>query len=643
MRVHRLTAVNFRALANASVEFSPVTILLGENNSGKSTFLAALDLFFSSAPRVSEKDFNAQAPNDPIKITIEFSDLTPAERELFQSNLINGDLVISRHFYPLGARESGTFTVDAMVNPEFDAIRAEESKTNKRSLYNEIREKFELPKVGSADEIDDHIEKWESDNPEALIRKSVGTFRGFKNVAVGQLKRNTDFVFVPAVKDASIDIGQAKDSPVKQLIDLHARQTIQNNPEYQAFMQETSERLKAYTSPDEVPALVDLNDKLSAILEKYYKDSQIAASWKPVEEIPAPVPKSEVTITNHGVTTPIEGVGHGLQRAIVLTVLQYMAESRSAAEAVEVFSESQSDIIIGVEEPELYQHPTKQRLFRRVLSELCATFNEETGIRIQVIYTTHSALMVSFPEFSTLRMVRRDFGTDDRRVTVTMSTMNACAKALAQSVGMDEQNAFSDAALISRLHVFGSELAEGFFGRAVVLTEGASDKAVLEATYKQLGRDPVSEGIVITSAGSKNQLERPAVIFKNLGIPIFLVFDNDEKYKSKAEEIERKKLNRQLQRICRVEENSIHDWPDKIDKHFSAWKGRLEQYLAECAGVESFEAAVVQAAAGFGVSRSDAFKSPAVASATVTILHANGVDFPKLKAIVAAIDDLIAQ
>ncbi|MGE3141856.1 MAG: AAA family ATPase [Hyphomonadaceae bacterium] len=49
MKIARLTVENYRAIKFASVSFLDVTILLGENNCGKSTFLSALELFFSIA------------------------------------------------------------------------------------------------------------------------------------------------------------------------------------------------------------------------------------------------------------------------------------------------------------------------------------------------------------------------------------------------------------------------------------------------------------------------------------------------------------------------------------------------------------------------------------------------------------------
>ncbi|MBS4006287.1 MAG: AAA family ATPase, partial [Afipia sp.] len=39
MRIKSIDVSNFRALRNATLNFSPTTALIGENNSGKSAFL----------------------------------------------------------------------------------------------------------------------------------------------------------------------------------------------------------------------------------------------------------------------------------------------------------------------------------------------------------------------------------------------------------------------------------------------------------------------------------------------------------------------------------------------------------------------------------------------------------------------------
>jgi len=194
MRISKVEIANFRAIEQATVELEPLTSVIGANNTGKSAFLKAIDLFFSSAPKVEDDDFHNGNLNGPIDITISFKDLTPDEQSLFETNLIDGRLTVTRRLMRGNPKESGSFFVEAMVNPEFSKCRNEEGKKARAELYKELQTKFEgLDKVRSADEIDEKLEAWETLNPEALSPQRVGSFRGWKNVAVGQLKKRQTF------------------------------------------------------------------------------------------------------------------------------------------------------------------------------------------------------------------------------------------------------------------------------------------------------------------------------------------------------------------------------------------------------------------------------------------------------------------
>src|SRR6266508_3436309 len=162
MRVARVEVSNFRAIAQASIDLEPLTSLIGANNSGKSAFLKALDLFFDNAPKVDEDDFHNKNVGSPIDITATFVDLTTEEAALFQSNLIEGKLTVTRQLRHGPTRESGNFSVEAMVNPDFMACRNEQGKSDRRELYRALQQSYDLPNVRNADEIDEKLETWEA-------------------------------------------------------------------------------------------------------------------------------------------------------------------------------------------------------------------------------------------------------------------------------------------------------------------------------------------------------------------------------------------------------------------------------------------------------------------------------------------------
>lgn len=635
MRIQELHVSNYRALRDSSLKLGGTTALIGENNSGKSAFLQALDLFFSSSPKVRERDFSDGNTNDPIEITIQFSDFTPSDTTEFGSHFIDGRLVVTRRFLSDGSKDSGKFFVSAKVNPKFSPCRNEENKTQKRTLYKQLQAEFGLPNVSNADEIEQHLLDWETSHQGSLETEKLSGFKGWTNVAVGKLRQKTDFIFIRAVEDAEA-IQQDKNSPVRTLINTIARQTIENSSAYKEFVDAANAKITELTDPSNVPVLNDISHRLTGVLANYYKDSAIHATWDPITQIQPSFPTANIEIVDNKFTTTVDSVGHGLQRAVILTVLQFMAEYRAAAseDSPDGFTEAQSDIVLAIEEPEIYQHPTKQRLFAKLLKRLAASFNEKTGIRIQVIYVTHSPLMISLSECEVIRMVRRI----PNNVAVGEIDLAECARRSALASGRTANEAWSGAQYGAKLHTFRSETAEGFFGRCVVLVEGVGDKAILEASYKLKDRDPHAEGIVILDVTGKNNLDKPIVVFSALNIPCFWIFDNDRADgRAKSGSI---KANRILQVLGGIEDKKCEDWPQGVFERFAAWNYNLEEYVKNTAGDAKFQNVRDSVSSSFDIDADTCLKFPAASTAVLLQLKAAGFDFPELDEILLAIDHL---
>ena len=645
MRIRKVEVYNFRALRNSSLNFSSTTALLGENNSGKSAFLLAIDLFFSSSPKVDKKDFSDENVSEPIDITIHFGDFTPYDHEEFQSNLLDDELVITRRFSLQDVAENGRYFVSARVNPDFSKCRAEEGKAKKRDLYAELRkqlgEPVELPKEKNADEIEGFLLAWEEKNKGALKVQKVAAFKGWTNVAAGKLKQKTSYVLIRAVQDAATDIQQSKSSQVRNLIDTIAKQTIENDKKFKNIMEVANKEISEITDPKNVPILADISKGLTTILDDYYKNSEIIATWQPIQSLQPSFPSAYIEVKNNDFVAGLDGVGHGLQRAVILTVLRYMADHRALEESAgKKFSEPQSDLILAIEEPEIYQHPTKQRLFRKLLHRLAEGFNAETGIRVQTIFVTHSPLFVSVSDCEGVRIVRGVNEGGMKNVNVSEISLDSCAKRCADVAGKGPEEAWSGAMFGAKLHTFGTELAEGFFGRCTVLVEGVGDQAVLQAWYEVNGRDPHAEGIVIGEVGGKNNLDRPIVIFEELRIPCYWIFDNDESDNKKGK-TQSAASNRRLQLLGGVSKDGCVDWPVGRFSRFTSWDSNLEKYVRDKVGDVAFQNAAAECAAHFAIDVDTCLKFPASAERMLLQLRGGGASFAELDEIIAAVDDLV--
>ena len=174
-------------------------------------------------------DYYGRDNTEPIEIELTYDDLTDAEAETFESRVREGRLTVTRVFD--GGASSGRYHGVVPQDPDFRTIREAPNFTAKRNTYNALRtaggDYVALPTVQSAAALDDALGAWEQAHPGQLVlMRDDGQFFGFQNAGRGALQRHTSFVFIPAVREASIDATDAKSSAIQRLLQLVVRSAI---------------------------------------------------------------------------------------------------------------------------------------------------------------------------------------------------------------------------------------------------------------------------------------------------------------------------------------------------------------------------------------------------------------------------------
>ncbi|MGJ3233256.1 MAG: AAA family ATPase [Oceanicaulis sp.] len=612
MRIEAVEVQNFRGLNDQKVRFDPHTVIVGENNTAKSALLKAIDLFFENAPKVYEHDFHSQNHEQDIEIKITFRDLTPGEADTFQSNMTDDKLVVTRVLQFGNPKSSGRFFVDRMTNPKFEEVRAVGNATEKRNAYKSIQAEYGLPNVGSAAGVDDALDQWEAENPDKLEVDRAG-FRGFTSVAADLIKQKTSYVFVPALLDVSDELSQSSKSPLRELLNAISKQIFENNKEIANLREDINERYAKIADPQNFTAFENLSSALSGLLSRYYSDAGLNATWTLPEQISIPVPQAHLLVKEADEVRPASYVGHGLQRAVIITLLEYLAqrsEGKAEEELQTDFGEAQSDIIIAIEEPEAFQHPTKQRLFSEILRGLSDNFSRETGIRVQVMLVSHNPLFIDVRNFNEVRHFSKD---EHRAVTIRQSTIERCAEIAAAAFEYDTVDVGKYGL---GLHVLTPEIAEGFFARKVVLVEGVGDKAIILGAFHALGENPLADGIYVVPTDGKTKIDKPLVIFGELGISVYVVLDNDQSDKNKSDANVR--YNRAIQVLVGCD--GIEDYPVGITERLASFDGNLEAWLASIYG-DAFEQAKGEIAKRFDLDPGECCKSPLAAGSLIKLLQ----------------------
>ena len=220
--------------------------------------------------------------------------------------------------------------------------------------------------------------------------------------------------------------------------------------------------------------------------------------------------------------------GHGLQRAFILTMLQHLALAQTPANAAPTGAIPPSperklpDLVLAVEEPELYQHPNRQRHFARILLQLSSGKTPGVADNTQVIYSTHSPLFVGIDRMDQIRLLRKTTVAGRPKITkVVSTTTNEIAEILWRADG-EPREMYTGETLLPRLQsIMTPWMSEGFFSRVAVLVEGEDDRAAVLGMASAMGHDLESSGFSVIPCGGKASMDRPIAIFRTLGVTIY--------------------------------------------------------------------------------------------------------------------------
>ena len=661
MLLKRAHIQNFRSICNAEVFFGKQTAILGGNGVGKSSILKALERFYSSSTQVDIDDFFGRDARESIKIALTFIEFSAEERARFGSRIHADEMTVMRVFEAKG-RSSGQYFGLTKRHEAFADIRAAESAADKKARYKSLcagnQDLYRaLPNLTKAGDIDEALEQWESRNIQhCQLMLDDGRFFGFTNVANGALQKSTSFVFVPAVRDASIDAVDGRgNSPIAKLMELVVRSAVQKREDIQNWQTRITAEYRKLTDPENLQELRELSGALTKTLRSLYAESAVNLTWRPARDFEVPLPTADVALEDGGFQSPVDRQGHGLQRAFIITLLQHLALAINKSQASDENEQSSAvlsnvhgvpeepvplpGLILAIEEPELYQHPSKQRHFASVLTKLTSGALPGVAVSTQIAFASHSPYFISVDRFDEVRIARRHLlqGMDCKQCRVTEAKLEEVVRRL-ESAFLEPEGSRNAAALRTRLHIFTADLAEGFFADLVVLVEGVSDRAAIQAEAIASGIDLEAMGIAVLVVEGKENMPNPAAIFKSLAIPVYLLWDCDFRVGT-PEAI----YNSVLQRITQESPRTAPTFGARnhTGETFSCFESNLESILRTELTPEVYLRHMNNAAAELGLAgRDHPQKAPAVMSEIIARSAAEGVRTPTLSAVVQAFSNL---
>ena len=542
---------NFRSFKEETIVLDSYTALVGPNGSGKSTVLQALNVFFRNTSatsvdllKLSDEDFHLKNTENPIEIRLKFEKLSPEAQKDFKAYFRNDMLIISaiaKWDSQANCAEVKQYGERFVIGDFAPYFRADENKAGAaklKEIYSELREQYDdLPAATTMKAMKEALRSYEEEHQDQcnLIR-SEDQFYGWSKGG-GRLQKYLQWIYVPAVKDTATEQEEGRTTALGQLLERTVRSKVNFQEPIDQLRKDVENKYERIIR-DEQDVLKDLSESLTKRVRNWsHSGTQIKLNWhyNPAKSFSVHEPLARLAVGEHNFLGEIARLGHGLQRTVFVSLLQELATGEE---------KNSPKLLLGFEEPELYQHPPQAKHMANLLEELSKKNS-------QTLLSTHSPYFVSGKGFENIRMIRKS--NSEQISTVSQITHQDISNKLARALGDAPRSPTSTMAVIEQ--IMQPSQNELFFASTVVLVEGIEDVAYISTHLNLTGRwsEFRRYGCHFVIANGKQSLSRPLAIADGLGIPVFVVFDSDAEKSSKESKKSHRRDNKCILSLCGVQ------------------------------------------------------------------------------------------
>jgi putative ATP-dependent endonuclease of OLD family len=238
MRLESVHIKNFRSIKEAHVKISDYTCFVGPNGAGKSNVLIALCVLFRYSTDATtnllvldKEDFHHKNTDEPIEITATFTDLNEEAQKKLAHYYRQGKLVVSaiaewdKETNSAPVVQYGKREVMKKFKPFFEAFENDAKVDELRARYSSCKEAVPtLPIATSKPAMLAALREYEEAHPEeCTLENSQDEFYGGAGKAQNLLGQFIQWVYVPAVKDATAEQLEAKKTALGLILERTVR------------------------------------------------------------------------------------------------------------------------------------------------------------------------------------------------------------------------------------------------------------------------------------------------------------------------------------------------------------------------------------------------------------------------------------
>jgi putative ATP-dependent endonuclease of OLD family len=523
MRLHRLKIEGYKRLEKVEIFFGEATFLIGQNNTGKSSILNAIELLLSAKKQLTSGEYYSIIDEEtgetkPKATTIvmegEFRNLPVEAKQWrgFKGRVFDyeddedetGLSVIYRKTYNLGKDVIIEFKSKVRtVHADFENCKTGRDYIDKGIDEKIIIEQFpELDKnVGKSQ---DALAKLESLDEIWELSEEETWFQNPGGIPGNVLKMLPRFLLIPV--DTSMSEIQGSGSGVlgKTMNELFqtVREGSENFKQAQEFLDKLSKELDPADDKSEFgKMMIELNEILTSV----FPDSQLHAETDLSDPNKALKPTFSVEMSSN-IRTSVENQGTGMVRAAVFGMLRFRQKWLSRKE-----DEHNRSLIICFEEPEIYLHPSAANQMRNAIYELSESNS-------QIISSTHSPYIIDMSR--NLRQVLNRLRNSEGSIDSVSFSVTDCFKKLQG----DDRN------YVKMILKIDDYIARAFFTNHVIIVEGDTEDILIRETLSRLPKEEfirLISNFEIIKARGKGSIIGLVKYLTSMAIEPIVVHDRD--------------------------------------------------------------------------------------------------------------------
>lgn len=460
---HKLVKIeikNFRSIIDQSFVLNDFTPLIGYNNAGKTNIIKAIKWLLRKSVLSNDCFNNIEHPIEVIGriegISDELLALMPQnQRVALAPFIINEALEIKR----IQNRPGDTVASIKLLVKNFQAENADDEwRPNPNGIDQAFSHLFPEPiHIGAMENAEEDVSKYKASS------------------TIGKLLAE---IITPIEERHGAMVREALNS-FHSLLDSEGQSRAQE--------------------------LTEFDEAMNSRIDDFFPDVKVKLHI-PTPDLKEIFNKGTLKVYEGDETTgrDVSSFGHGAQRSIQMALIRHLAEIRRGSNT------STTRTLLLIDEPELYLHPQGIEIIKDALKELSTE-------GYQIIFSTHSALMLTHEDVGNAVLVRKN-----------TTTGTYCRPTLQTAIERAEIEASSQLQMLFTL----SHASNILFSEKVILIEGRTEERILPHIIKiLLGKTLGYLKCAIVKQNGGTNTRKSLQVLQAMNIPAKALVDLDYVFK----------------------------------------------------------------------------------------------------------------